>query len=108
MTGTTAYTRELDKVMALARQAIAVPIDVDLLRDELSKLEALAPVLAPSEWMRGGAENLDQQRILIEGVAPFLRAVGELREIATSRLRVLADRAVHEAEEAEGTGTADG
>lgn len=94
----TEYAKELDKVMALARLALTSRINLELLRAELSKLETLAPMFAPSEWMRGGADNLDQQRILIEGVAPFLRACQTLREKGAEDVRRRFQEAVREAE----------
>lgn len=98
----TDYRKELDKVVTLGKLAMAANIDIDRLRDELEKLETLGPMFAPSEWMRGGAENLDQQRTLIEGVAPFLRALDSLRQKSNDRLQRMVDTAVREAEESAG------
>lgn len=91
MTDTTKYRTELHKATALMKHAIEARIDVAALKDGLSTLETLAPLVAPAQWFNGGAENLDEQRKLVDAVAAFLEACDQMREKGRDRLQRLVD-----------------
>ncbi len=49
------------------------------------RAESIGPLLAPSEWMYGGATNLEQARRLLEPAVKLALAVRELRKEALER-----------------------
>lgn len=70
----TGYRERMD-LLVTAVQTVCVTADLvdlpDLLR-ELERVEVMAPLLEPTAYMRGGANNLRDQRIVLRAVARFL------------------------------------
>lgn len=56
------YHAALNTITAAAR--LILTTDIDTCRDVISKSEAIAPILEPTAYMRGGAERLQEQRQL--------------------------------------------
>lgn len=69
--------------LALDTVAAAVLIlrlaSVDRLLADLGAIEALAPVLEPTAYLRGGSRNLDHQRRLLDAVQGVLRVVDDIQ-----------------------------
>lgn len=70
---TPSYAEQLDLLAALVRPLLVV--DVEPLREQVGKFEALGPVLEPTAYQRGGGERLVQQRRFLDAVAQFQRNV---------------------------------
>lgn len=54
----------------------AFPLD-DMLRT-IGKMETLAPILEPTAYQRGGMENLDNQRKLLQASKDYLAAIEKI------------------------------
>lgn len=72
------YHAAMDLVVAAGRLLISCPLD--RLRDNLSQIEALAPILEPTAYQRGGGRNLDNQRRILDAAAKFSEAINALPE----------------------------
>ncbi len=70
------YTVGIDLVTNAVRILRVAP--VARLLATLSPIEALAPVLEPTAFARGGARNLDHQRRLLKAVAEVLRVADDI------------------------------
>lgn len=55
----------------------ALPLDD--MRATISKMETWAPILEPTAYQRGGMENLDNQRKLIEASQAYLAAIEAIK-----------------------------
>lgn len=56
--------------------------DLARLRDFVSKAETLAPLLEPTAYQRGGADNLRDQRKFLNACATFQAAIRDITEVA--------------------------
>jgi hypothetical protein len=70
------YTHGLDVIASAVRILRFAP--VDRLLATLGPVEALAPVLEPTAFVRGGGRNLDHQRRLLEAVQGVLAVVEQI------------------------------
>lgn len=66
------YRAGIDLVAAAVRILLLTP--VDQMRVALGYAETLAPVLEPTAYQRGGADNLYDQREILEAAAGLVKA----------------------------------
>lgn len=76
------YITELERAMLLF--PLAAEINIEALENHLNHVETVAPILLPSEWMRG-ARNLDDQRKALQALGPFVRSARRLRDEVSQR-----------------------
>lgn len=60
-------------------------VSLDQLREYLEKAETLGPLLDPTAYMRGGRDNLADQRDLLDAAAAVQRALTRIRERMEAR-----------------------
>ena len=63
--------RRLDKMLKPFLLSFTV-VDLDILHRGLNLVETVGPLFTPSEWMYGGARNVEQQRKFIKAVTPLV------------------------------------
>lgn len=74
------YKQHMDQLMLLVRLAGSMDIDLDVVERTHSMADAVGPLLHPSEWMKDGAKNLDDQREVIDAALPFIRSSRSILE----------------------------
>lgn len=74
----TQWEMYLELVKGIAQGLAYIPVR-DMLR-ELSKMEALAPILQPTEYINGGADNLRDQAELLRAVLGVQEAMNRIIE----------------------------
>ena len=79
------YRTEMDLVVNFARMIQLLPVDE--LTQALGKVETLAPIFEPTAYLRGGADNLQDQRALLTAVAAVKQAMDRIDERAAKRAR---------------------
>lgn len=67
------------KMLGLVCEALDA-VDLDYIKEVLSTSEALGPLLFPSEYMRGGSDNLSDMRTVIGPAIELKKAFAEIRE----------------------------
>ncbi len=67
--------------LAMAAQLVSNTPIADLLY-HITHVETVGPLLEPTAWIRGGADNLRDARDLVEAAAPFVRFGGQLEKKA--------------------------
>ncbi len=73
-------------LLGIARSAQFFTIeDVERMQHGVSVSETLAPMLFPTEYIRGGRNNLEEQRVLIEGFFAFRKAIEQVKMKALTR-----------------------
>jgi len=73
-------------LLGIARSAQFFTIeDVERMQHGVSVSETLAPLLYPTEYIRGGRNNLEEQRALIEGFLTFRKAIEQIKTDALAR-----------------------
>lgn len=73
------YEAVLDTATAAARLLLMIGDKLDEARTDLSTIEAVAPILEPTAYQRGGMRRLDEQR-------RFLNAAIALRDVSKAIL----------------------
>ena len=58
---------------------LAADIDTAALQNHITTAETLGPILEPTAWLRGGGNNLQDQRELIDAFAPFANKARKLK-----------------------------
>ena len=61
------YTTGMDTLVAVCRALLLLPIED--MQQANEHFQALAPVLDPTAFMRGGANNLREQRVILDAAA---------------------------------------
>lgn len=74
------YTAKFEALTHVARLMIQTADGVNLpeMRNTLGQMEALAPVLEPTAYMRGGGMNLADQAAFLRAVDEFVTALRKL------------------------------
>ncbi len=71
------YETALTQIGLMA--GLAAAMDTAALANHLTTAETLGPILEPTAYIRGGADNLQDQRELIEAFIPFANAARKLK-----------------------------
>ncbi len=74
------YEGYLERLSMTAQLIADVPI-ANLL-NHVTTADTLGPILEPTMWMRGGADNLREARDLLDAAAPLVAFAGRLQKKA--------------------------
>jgi hypothetical protein len=72
------YRAAMDQLAFAVRCVQLLPLDE--MREHLGKAETLGPILDPTAYQRGGADNLDDQRDILDAAYAVRRATERIRE----------------------------
>jgi hypothetical protein len=72
------YRLWMDALVETFRPVQLVPLDE--MREHLGRAETLGPILEPTAYQRGGADNLDDQRDILNAAYAVRRATERIRE----------------------------
>lgn len=71
---------------SICHTAQYIPIeDVEQLLTTIRISEAIGPLIEPTMYMRGGADNLDDQREIAQGFLAFRKAIDKVMERAKEK-----------------------
>lgn len=77
------YRSHMDLVAAAVRMLRILPLQQ--LRDIVERAETLAPLLEPTAYQRGGADNLLDQRDILDAAIGLVRAAERVEQRAEAR-----------------------
>lgn len=77
---TDGYVRDVEMLVGISRSylTIADTIDIGRLREHCEKAQAVAPVLEPTAYQRGGGQDLQDQAAFLRAVDEFVAALRKL------------------------------
>lgn len=84
------YKAHLHK-LALAATVIA-DIPIADLRNFITHAETLGPILAPTEWLYGGADNLREHEDMVQAAAPLVAFGQRLEKKMAETEQAIADK----------------
>lgn len=73
------FKDEFEKIMMLVQLAGRMEIDLAFIEMTISRAESIGPILHPSEFIKG-AQNLEDQKAVLEYAAPFIRGARQTLE----------------------------
>ncbi len=90
------YLAECEYKAHLHKLALAAAVISDVPIGELQNFmihaETLGPILAPSEWIRGGADNLREHNDLVRAAAPLVAFGQRLEKKIAEAEQAIADK----------------
>ena len=75
-----------DTILAIARMASVIdPDEVRTLIETAERAASIGPILYPTEYRNGGADNVEEQRVLAKGFLAFRNAIDQVKTEALNR-----------------------
>lgn len=75
------YMLTVDTVVAIIRSLLPLADEITEARNVNERMQALAPILEPTASQRGGADNLREQRVVLDAVAECIARVRTLEPV---------------------------